>query len=40
MQFNSDKFKIILQSSGDIRWNHIIFDVKEGRFIPNIERCL
>jgi len=30
-----DNFRIILQFCGDIRWNHIIYDVNEGRFVSN-----
>ena len=31
-----DNLKIRLQLCGDIRQNHVIYDVLEGRFISNI----
>jgi len=33
LQSNMDNFKIILRFWGVVRWNHIIYDLNEGRFV-------
>jgi len=33
LQLNTNNSKIKMQFCGDIRWNHIICDVNEGRFV-------
>jgi hypothetical protein len=35
LQSNMDNYKIKLQFGGDIKWNHIIYDVNKGRFVSN-----
>ena len=35
-----DNFKIRLQFCGDIKWNHVIYDVNEGRFVSNTACCI
>jgi len=35
-----DNYKIKLQFGGDIKWNHMIYDVNEGRFVSNTACCI
>lgn len=35
-----DIAKIALQFSGDIKWTHRIFDVRNGKFVLNTACCI
>jgi hypothetical protein len=35
-----DNYKIIIQFCGDIRWNHIIYDGPQRKFVSNIACCI
>jgi hypothetical protein len=40
LQSNMDNYKIKLQFGGDIKWNHIIYNVNKGKFVSNKARYI